>query len=175
MGKNSKDILLDKIADLETAMFLEMPAIGGPAPAQQKPEIFRLTRHMAHAAHGEEFLESYLADLEEATRERRNLLQEKYERVANGKELKPNPVADAIADVEAGFLVQAGEKYPEILKGNNAESFRNYLRQELEALSPRSLEIYARELQHAAQTGQNPAIARHNWLAVKLGKPALED
>ena len=176
MANNTrKDDLLEKIADIETAMFLALPTTNGPAPAQQKPEIFRLTRKMAHAAHGVEFLESLLADLQAAAQGGRNLLKEKYDRAGQGREAAQNQVADAIADVETGFLVQAGEKYPEILKGANADVFRSYLRQDLEGLSPRSLELYALELQEAAEQGKNPAIERHNWLAEKLGRPVLPE
>lgn len=175
MDNSRRDELLEKIADMETEMFLALPSAGGPSPAQQKPEIFKWTRKMTHAAHGEAFLESLLEDLQNAKRQGRNILQEKYERAKNGDAHSDNPVADAIADVEAGFLAQAGEKYPEILKGGNAESFRYYLRQELEFLSPKTLQLYAQELQEAADQGKNPAIARYNWMAKKLGHPGLTE
>lgn len=175
MEKNRRDELLERIADMETEMFLALQSEGGPSPAQQKPEIFRLTRKMAHSAHGEAFLESLLRDLQNAQSEGRNVLQEKYERARSGQAPQANPVADAIADVEAGFLSQAGEKYPEILKGGNARVFRDYLRHELDALSSESLRLYAQELQEAADQGKNPAIARHNWLAGQLGRHGLAE
>lgn len=173
MDSAKRDELLDLIADLETEMFLELSSEGGPSPAQQKPEIFRLTRRMAHAAHGVAFLESLLADLRAARQAGRNVLKEKYERAARGEAPVGNPVADAIADVEAGFLAQAGEKFPQILKGGNSQVFRRYLRHELDFLSTQSLQLYAQELQEAADQGRNPAIERHNWLAGKLGQPLL--
>lgn len=176
MSEREREEALAEIVQRELAMFLATPSEGGPSACQQRPETFKLMRHMAHSAHGDAFLNSYLDDLRMAEEEGRNFMLEKY---ALMDELIPplsqSPLLDEIADAETGYLDEAARMYPQIMKRDGSDAFRNYLRCELQTLSPRSLELYADEIRKAREEGRNLVLERHNWLAGKLGKPRLDE
>lgn len=168
-----KERLLDEIAERELQMFLASPGQGGEAQFQNRPEIFKLTRRMAHSAHDNEFLEAYLEDLREAAKNGRNFMREKYGYDNPQRHGEDSSLVDEIADAEMLFLNQAASLYPDIIRHKASEEYRQYLRAELETLSPKSLELYAAEIRKDLANGCNPALERHNWLAAQLGKPLL--
>lgn len=167
----TREQMLAEIVERELAMFLATPNEGGPSDCQRRPETFRLMRQMAHSAHNDEFLQSYLEDLRDAEKDGRNFMIEKY---ALMDELIPpissSSLLDVAADMETEFMEDAARQRPDMVKRNGANIFRRYLRAELQTLSQRSLELYADELRAAKSTGRNPVIERHEWLADKLGK-----
>lgn len=168
-----KNRLLDEIAEREFQMFLAAPEQGDTAQFQDRPEIFKLTRRMAHSAHDNEFLESYLDDLREAAKNGRNFMREKYGFDNQPRHEQDSALVDEIADAEMHFLNQAASLYPDIIRHKASEEYRHYLRAELETLSSKSLELYAAEIRKDLANGYNPALERHNWLAAQLGKPLL--
>lgn len=171
-----RDKILDEIVQKELAMFLATPTPDGPSEYQQRPETFKLMRYMTHSAHDKEFLQSYLNDLRDAEKAGRNFMIEKYALMDDLIEpLSDDPLLDEIADAETDFLDEAAELYPQIIKRDGSSEFHHYLRSELQTLSPQSLALYAAEIRKARKEGRNPALARHNWLARKLGKPSLDD
>lgn len=168
---NKRGQILDEIIEREIAMFLATPNEGGMASCQERPDTFRLMRKMAHSAHGDEYLESYLKDLREAELTKRNFMLEKYARMDN--RLPPisiNPLIDKIADAELEFLKSAIPLSNGMIRPESASHFRLYLRSELETLSDRTLELYAREIAEAQGRGESPVLQRHQWLAEHLGK-----
>lgn len=174
MDDSRRKAVTDEIIERELAMFLATQNLGGQSDCQKRPDAFRLMRAMAHSAHGLEFLDSYLADLREAEKSGRNFMVEKYARMDNLiPPLSDSPLLDEIADAEAAFMEQAAEKLPGIVRNDGSSMFKNYLRCELETLSPASLEFYAREIRDALKNFRNPVLERHKWLQARLAeKPA---
>lgn len=161
-----RDALLDEIIDRELAMFLETPNEGGVAACQQRPETFRVMRRMAHVTHDDETLRSYLEDLRAAKASGRNFMLEKYARMDDRlPPLSDSPLLDEIADAENTFMEEAARIRPDRIRRNGSGIFRRYLRCELETLSPRTLDLYAREVRRAQEEGRNPVLERHDWLA----------
>lgn len=176
MTEEERDDLLNEIVQRETRMFTETPIENGASEFQQRPEAFRLTRLMAHSAHGEDFLRSYLKDLEDAKKTGRNFVAEKYARMDNLiPPLNEDPLLDQIAKAETDWLAEASRMYPAIIKGAGSEQFRQFLRCELETLSDDTLAIYGDEIKKAEAEKRNLAIERHNWLARKLGGKPLKN
>ncbi|OXS27816.1 MAG: hypothetical protein BCS36_13335 [Desulfovibrio sp. MES5] len=157
-------------------MFLATPNEGGPASCQQRPDSFRLMRRMAHEPLSRATLASYLEDLRHAEAVGRNVMIEKYARMDNRlPPLKDSPLLDAIADAEAAFMREASARYPHVIVSDGSAAFKNYLRCELETLSPATLELYAQDLERARREGRNTAMERYSCLARLLGKGSLED
>ena len=170
-----RETALHEIVERELSMFLATPNEGGVSACQQRPDAFRLMRRMAHVAHGDAVLFSYLEDLRRAETEGRNLMIEKYARMDDRiPPLSANPLLDEIADAETEFLHEACQLYPNTIKSNGQNMFRRYLRCELETLSPETLELYAAELRQARAVGANPAVTRHDFLTRTLGKGGIE-
>lgn len=174
MTEQEREELIADITERELKMFMATPSLGGESELRDRPETFRLMRHMAHSAHDEAFLQAYLTDLREAEKSGRNLMAEKYARFNN---LMPasnkSELPDEIAKAETEFLIEASDRFPEIIRKDGSERFRDYFRAEMETLSPASLALYAEEVRKAKEEGRNLALERHNWLASKLGKPQL--
>lgn len=174
-GKPERESALHEIIELELSMFLHTCNAGGPAMCQQNPDAFRIMRRMAHEAHDDATLESYLDDLRQAQAQGRNVMIEKYARM---DDLLP-PLSDAlqldeIADAEMDFLEEASRRFPHAIIRKGQGIFRRYLRCELETLSPRTLELYAAAVRRARMEGRNLAEVRYRALARLLGKESLE-
>ncbi|MCH5276414.1 MAG: DUF4125 family protein [Desulfovibrionaceae bacterium] len=168
-----RDALLDEIIDRELAMFLATPNEGGVSACQQRPETFRVMRHMAHVTHDDATLRSYLVDLLDAEISGRNFMLEKYARMDDRlPPLSDSPLLDEIADAENTFMEEAARLRPDRVKRNGSGMFRHYLRCELETLSPGTLELYAREVRRAQEEGRNLVLERHEWLARHLDSRA---
>ena len=73
--------VLAEIVERELAMFLATSNEGGVSVCQTRPDTFRAMRKMAHSAHDDALLESYLADLRQAEADGRNVMVEKYARM----------------------------------------------------------------------------------------------
>lgn len=169
---SERDALLNEIIERELAMFLATPNEGGVASCQQRPDTFRVMRHMAHVTHDDDTLRSYLADLLDAEISGRNFMLEKYARMDDRlPPLSDSPLLDEIADAENAFMEEAARLRPDRIKRDGANMFRRYLRCELETLSPRTLDLYAREVRRALAEGRNLALERHEWLARYLDSP----
>lgn len=174
MTEEERAAVLGEIINREWKMFQATPSEDGEPAIKDRPEAFRLTRLMAHAAHGDEFLNSYLDDLREAEKTGRNFIVEKYGRLNNVlPPLNESPLLDEIADAETAFLSDASKMFPDIIKNTGSDKYRQYLRAELESLSDKSLALYADEIRKAKAQGLNPALDRHNWLAAMLGREPL--
>lgn len=168
--------LLLEIVERELVMFLETPNEGGTAACQQRPDSFRIMRRMAHAPLSDATLEAYAADLRLAERQGRNFMIEKYARMDNRlPPLQDNPLIDEVVGMEAAFMREASARYPAVIVYGGDGQFENYLRCELETLSPATLDLYARDMRRAAREGRNPAEERYRCLARLMGKGSLEE
>ena len=75
---NSKDELINQIISEEYRMFSEVQNIGGRASCQDDYDTFYIMRCAQHSIFAENTLKSYLQDIEDAQKARRNLITEKY-------------------------------------------------------------------------------------------------
>lgn len=170
-----REAALAEIIERELAMFLATNNEGGVSECQTRPETFRAMRKMAHSAHEDAVLDSYLADLRQAEANSRNLMVEKYARMDDRlPPLSTSPLLDEIADAEEAFLHEAQARYPHVIKSNGQGMFRRYLRCELETLSDRTLELYAAQVRRAQQQGRNLVVERHDFLMRLLGKGGID-
>ena len=171
----SREAVLAEIVERELAMFLATNNEGGVSACQTRPDTFRAMRRMAHSAHDDAVLASYLADLQQAEADRRNFMVEKYARMDDRlPPLSTSPLLDEIADAEEAFLQDAQRRYPNVIKSNGQGMFRLYLRCELETLSHRTLELYAAQVRRAQQLGRNLVVERHDYLMRMLGKGGID-
>ena len=171
----SREAVLAEIVERELAMFLATNNEGGVSVCQTRPETFRAMRKMAHAAHDDALLASYLDDLRQAEAAGRNFMIEKYARMDDRlPPLSTSPLLDQIADAEQAFLQDAQRRYPNVIQSNGQGMFRRYLRCELETLSPRTLELYAAQVSRAQREGRNLVVERHDYLMRLLGKGGIE-
>ena len=170
-----REAALAEIIERELAMFLATNNEGGVSECQTRPDTFRAMRKMAHSAHEDAVLDSYLADLRQAEVNSRNLMVEKYARMDDRlPPLSTSPLLDQIADAEQAFLHDAQRRYPHVIKSNGQGMFRRYLRCELETLSPRTLELYAAQISRAQHAGRNLVVERHDYLMRLLGKGGID-
>ena len=171
-GRNAA---LAEIVERELAMFLATSNEGGVSVCQTRPDTFRAMRKMAHSAHDDALLESYLADLRQAEADGRNVMVEKYARMDDRlPPLSTSPLLDQIADAEEAFLHEAQRLYPNVIKSNGQGMFRRYLRCELETLSPRTLALYAAQIDRARRESRNLVVERHDYLMRMLGKGGID-
>ena len=171
----SREVLLAEIVERELAMFLATNNEGGVSVCQTRPDAFRAMRKMAHSAHDDALLASYLDDLRQAEAQGRNVMVEKYARMDDRlPPLSTSPLLDQIADAEQAFLQDAQRRYPHVIKSNGQGMFRRYLRCELETLSPRTLELYAAQVSRAQLAGRNLVVERHDYLMRLLGKGGID-
>ena len=170
-----REAVLAEIVARELAMFLATSNEGGVSVCQTRPETFRAMRKMAHSAHDDALLQSYLADLRQAEADGRNFMVEKYARMDDRlPPLSTSPLLDQIADAEEAFLHEAQRRYPNVIKSNGQGMFRRYLRCELETLSLHTLELYAALVGRAQQQGRNLVVERHDYLMRLLGKGGID-
>ena len=170
-----REAVLAEIVERELVMFLATNNEGGVSACQTRPETFRAMRKMAHSAHDDALLASYLDDLRQAEAHGRNFMVEKYARMDDRlPPLSTSPLLDQIADAEEAFLQEAQRRYPHVIKGNGQGMFRRYLRCELETLSPRTLALYAAQVGRAQQQGRNLVVERHDYLMRLLGKGSID-
>ena len=170
-----REAALAEIIERELAMFLATNNEGGVSECQTRPDTFRAMRKMAHSAHEDAVLDSYLADLRQAEVNSRNLMVEKYARMDDRlPPLSTSPLLDQIADAEQAFLHDAQRRYPHVIKSNGQGMIRRYLRCELETLSPRTLELYAAQISRAQHAGRNLVVERHDYLMRLLGKGGID-
>ena len=171
----SRETLLAEIVERELAMFLATNNEGGVSVCQTRPDTFRAMRKMAHSAHDDALLASYLDDLRQAEAQGRNVMVEKYARMDDRlPPLSTSPLLDQIADAEQAFLHDAQQRYPHVIKSNGQGMFRRYLRCELETLSLRTLELYAAQIDRARREGRNLVVERHDYLMRLLGKGGID-
>ncbi|MBE0480223.1 MAG: DUF4125 family protein [Dehalococcoidia bacterium] len=167
--------LLKQVVDLELRMFLALePAI--PSACQEQPQTFKLMRKGSHYVLSEDTLKSYLADLEEAVDENRNLMALKYARIDNLiPPLSENPLIDTIVEIEGRWLAELAVKYPLTFKGRSDYAAGVYLRSELETYSPATLELYYRDLSRASDEGRNLTEERYTCIFRETGYESIDE
>ena len=162
-----KQELIDRIVEAEHRMFTGVPGPGGRAACQDDYKTFEINRSSQSMSWSEAILESYLEDLNEAEKNGRNLLTEKYARMMQStspseyaaiEHLIPalDPEAPSLINRIVKVILQweeaLKEKYPYILKKGRplhssedsplVTSVETYLRGELATYSLKTLKLY---------------------------------
>lgn len=168
------DKLINDIIDIEWVMFKNVNA-SNPNSCQESPKTFRLMRWVSFSVLSEDVLESYLEDLHQATKDRRNFMIEKYARMENKiKPLKNNPLIKRIVDIENKWRDSFGEKYPSFLN-KEINGFQNYFACELETYSDQTIELFYHTVSKAQIDNRNLVEERYTNLFKRLGYNSIEE
>lgn len=169
-----------EIIAIEHEMFDRVQNRGGRAPCQDDSQLFSAMRDSQLSAWNEEMCQSYLADLQAARRESRNLLSEKYGYMmeqTNPAEyaeiqthlppcnLEKEWLIDWISKAQVAWQEALADAYPCLVgRGRvirksgdspHAISFETYLCGELSTYSVRTLRLYAACVERLQKTGKN--------------------
>ncbi len=168
-----KKKLLKQIIELEYEMFQQV--ITNNQKCKDRPETFKITREARFYPLSAETLSSYLGDLQQAKKEGRNLLMEKYARMDNLiPPMNSNPLIEKIVEIEGKWIEKLSVKYPRIFS-SKPESFKSYLSCELETFSDRTLELYFKDVSKAKGEGKNLAEESYVYLFQKIGYSSIEE
>jgi hypothetical protein len=170
----TRDTLLDLIISLELAMFLEVQNRGGTSPCQERPESFRIMREITHGVLSDTFLQRYLHDLEQARRQGRNLMTEKYALMEGLIPRRNNdPVIAEIVQAESAWRREVAAQFPRVVQPEGHAGFCLYLGCELQTYSGAALQAYAACVQEALRGLRNLTRDRYELLMHKLGYASL--
>ena len=195
-----KDDLVGRIVEREWDMFQNVENAGGKASCQQDYQTFEIMRHSQAMSWSEETLESYLEDLQNARKDKRNLLTEKYARMmestaplehARIESLLPplDPEVPEIVDRIVTILIdweeEVIEKYPYVASRGRplrttedtpyATSIETYLRGELSTYSPRTLKLYLENVLRQKAEKVNGSEVIHTNTVKRYGYKSLDD
>lgn len=166
--------LINDIIDIEWFMLQNVNA-SNPNSCQERPNAFRFMRWVSFSVFPENVLKSYLEDLEQAVREGRNLMIEKYARMENKiNALKNNPLIYDIIKIEKKWMDELKKKYPSLFNKETNE-FHKYFSCELETYSDRTIELFYNTVSQAENENRNLAEERYTNLFRKLGYLSIED
>ena len=175
-----KDIVISRIVDMEWKMFQNVKNIGGRASCQEDYDTFKISRYSQAENWSEPALKSYLADLEQANHDGRNLLSEKYARMmASTSPAEYEQIAhllpplddeilslvDTITNIVIEWEEAVADTYPYIAKRGRplrssqdtpfATSVETYLRGELMTYSQRTLGLNCEHYLQQKSAGLN--------------------
>jgi hypothetical protein len=181
-------------------MFQNVQNIGGQASCQQDYQTFEIMRYSQAMSWSKETLESYLEDLQNALKNGRNLLTEKYARMmestspleyARIERLLPplDPevpeTIDQIVTVLIAWEEEVIEKYPYIASRGRplrstedtpfATSIETYLRGELSTYSLKTLKLFLKNVLNQKAKNINGSELIHGTTAQRYGYKSLED
>jgi hypothetical protein len=197
---SKKADLIAKVIATEWKMFHNVPNIGGPAACQEDPKTFEIMRFSQAMSWSEAALDSYLDDLEEAEKNGRNLLTEKYARMMESTspleyaqiehllpplDPKVPPLIDKSVKIVLSWEEELAEKYPYLLARGRpihssddslmSTSIETYLRAELATYSPRTLELYYENLLKQKSENINGSEITLAHTIKKYGFKSLEE
>ncbi|NDV27081.1 DUF4125 family protein [Desulfovibrio sp. JC010] len=174
MAEDKRIQIIENIIALELDMFLAVKNRGGTAACQEHPDSFRIMRNMTHGVMPDDYLESYLADLEKAVADKRNLMTEKY---ALMEGLIPvqndSPAIAAIVQLESEWRKEVAAQFPRAVHPDGHQSFCIYLGSELQTYSSGTLDIYLNYARSVQQKHGNLVRERYEILMRKLGYESL--
>ncbi len=175
-----KQELVSAILPIEWQMFSRVnEGLAPQARCQKMPKTFAIMRAAQALSWTPEVMESYLADLQEAAAEGRNLMTEKYARMMRLQGRISNDESAAIApplpevqtiigrivEISIQWRAATAKKYPKlvsrgrVLSANEERednvSFETYLQGELETYSSRTLVLYLEMVERAQSEGVN--------------------
>ena len=194
------DIAISRIVDMEWNMFQNVNNIGGRASCQEDYDTFKINRYSQAENWSEAALKSYLADLEQADRDGRNLLSEKYarmmastspseyERIAHLLPLLDDEIlslVDKITNIVIEWEEAVANTYPYIAKRGRslrssqdtpfATSVETYLRGELMTYSQRTLELICEHYLQQKSAGLNGSEIILDRMVKRYGYGSLRE
>jgi hypothetical protein len=190
---------IERIIDLEWAMFTEVDNVGGRADCQDDLDTFRIMRRSQFEAWDARTLESYLDDLRAARENGRNLVAMKYgymmefsfpEEYASVRDKLP-PVsgkkrllAEGITAIHLAWRAELLPLFPHVfgqgrpeLVADEADGFvsaESYSMGELQSMSERTLERYDAYARRLASQNRNMARMILENLVGAYGFPSLD-
>jgi hypothetical protein len=196
----NKEELINRIVEGEWKMFQDVPNIGGKASCQEDYRTFKINRYGQDASWSEDVLESYLNDLNEAQKQKRNLLTEKYARMMESTSpieykkianllpvLSPETVSliEEIIKVILPWEEEIKSRYPDIAKRGrpihsssdtlHVTSIETYLRGELPTYSLRTLKLYLNNLKKLKAENINGSEIALEYMMRQYGFPSLHE
>ncbi len=171
---DGREKLIEEVVEKEYRMFKSL-MVRDSDRCKDNPRTFRLVRRAYFSVFSDEALQSYLMDLEEAEKNNRNLLEEKYARMDDLiPPIKENPLIDEIVAIKLEWMKELASKYPRIFQMDEV-GFTRYTRSELETYSDKTLELIYRDLQKALKEGKNLLKEQYEYLFSKIGYSSLEE
>jgi hypothetical protein len=192
--------VIDRIIDIEWALFDKVQNTGGRASCQDNHITFDAMRRSQFEAWNGELLESYLSDLETAQGEGRNPVMEKYaymmEYTAPEEYAELRPALPAVSEEKERLVRQITDrnletysglvkKYPEITSrgrpGYTGEetgffaSVETYLLGELKTYSLKTLRIYKRHMDDLDRQGKELPVMILENTAGRYGFASLDE
>lgn len=169
--------LVEQVVALEWKMFRQVHS-KYPVSCQQSPEVFKAVRSSIFELWPKEVLGAYLLELEEAGKEGRNLLTEKYARMDN---LIPsrtkNPHISKIVEIEVAWQKELQGTYPALYQkvcrlnsgADDGSDFAVYLACELETYGDRAIDLYYQWVRESSLRGENVSIKMLESLVLSGG------
>jgi hypothetical protein len=196
----NKEELINRIVEAEWKMFQDVPNIGGKASCQEDYRTFKINRYGQDTSWSEDVLESYLNDLNEAQKQKRNLLTEKYarmmestspndyEKIANllpGLSSETVSLIEKIIEIILPWEEEIKAKYPDIAKRGrpihsssdtlHVTSIETYLRGELPTYSLQTLKLYLNNLKKLKAENINGSEISLGYMMQQYGFPSLQE
>jgi hypothetical protein len=197
---SKKQDIISKIVDIEWKMFQDVPNIGGKASCQEDYRTFKINRFSQAISWSLVALESYLLDLMNAEKSKRNLLTEKYGRMMEStspqeysqiaKLLPPLnaeviPLIEEIIGAVLSWEEKLKNKYPFIVKrgrpihtsedNSGITSLETYLRGELATYSQKTLKLYWENISRQKAGNINGSEVTLEYMMKQYGFKSLEE
>jgi hypothetical protein len=197
---SKKEDLVSKIIEREWDMFQNVNNIGGKASCQQNYQTFEMMRYSQAMSWSDDTLESYLEDLQDAQKNERNLLTEKYARMMESTSpleyvqiegllppLDPEvlEIIDQIVTIMINWEEEVIDKYPYVARRGRplrssedtlfATSIETYLRSELSTYSLKTLKLYLENVLNQKAENINGSELIHINTVKRYGYKSLEE
>ena len=187
-----------EIVDREWEMFSGVKNVGGPAPCQSQKDMFYIMRESHLWPWPAELLESWRQDLEEARRQGRNLMTEKYARMMEttypeeyeslaeslpSLSERSEALLDEIVPIVFQWEKEVRKLFPFInARGRALEqqteghgtAFDTYLRGELSVYSEKTLALYLREINELLSENKNENLIVYEHMMKLSGYESME-
>lgn len=198
--QDTANATISAIIEQEWQDFQAVQNVGGRASCQDDRSTFERMRKSQFTGWNEEMRQSYLADLQAAHQQGRNLLSEKYAHMMKYTvPLEYEKIKDSLPKIEESTLQtvrdivaiglewqkEYADKYPR-LAGNSRPvdhedaamgetTFKNYLRGELLTYSPKTLALYLAHAKDLQAQGRNMSLEIMEQTVKEYGYTSLAD
>jgi len=156
---SSRNEIIERILQFETAMFKSVPS-EGKEPCAEDIENFRRFRKSQFLCWSTETLKSYNEDLMGARLEGRNFFTLKYARMADKiPPLSENKDIKIIAEQFRKWQEEVYRQFPEVEKnGRPAEEFEKYIASELETYSDNTIALLKKDVEKYSAENKNMSL-----------------